>query len=196
MKVCSRCKTEQPLENFWNQSRYPDWLRKWCRKCEAIYYQQTKNNSSVRESKRKADIKYHKKNRELICLKGRTRHKQNKEYDNFVCNQWYKNNRDYVLNVYIKINSEQFRVRSAERRALKVTQSDWTVNQECLNYLWLNQNGCCAMCWCDLSQLPSNKRNLDHIYPISKWWLHSIYNLQRTCQRCNFSKWAKIIETA
>jgi 5-methylcytosine-specific restriction endonuclease McrA len=31
-------------------------------------------------------------------------------------------------------------------------------------------------------------RHLDHIFPLSKWWLHTINNLQWLCVKCNLSK--------
>ena len=183
---------ELDIKEFWKQSRYPDWLRKRCRKCEAEYYQQTKNNLSIRESKRRADRKYYSTHKEYRNRISNERHRNNKEYANSKNRDRYVANKDYVLNVYVKINLDRYRLHSAKRRALKVTQWDWTITKNSIDELYTKQNHLCAICWCDLDILPSNKRHLDHIYPISKWWLHSLDNLQWTCQRCNCSKWAKI----
>ena len=47
----------------------------------------------------------------------------------------------------------------------------------------------CKICNCNLKEC---EYHLDHIIPLSKWWLHTILNVQRLCQKCNIVKQDKI----
>lgn len=49
------------------------------------------------------------------------------------------------------------------------------------------QKWICPVCDIDITY----KYHLDHIYPLCKWWEHSIYNIQLLCPECNMSKWWK-----
>ena len=42
----------------------------------------------------------------------------------------------------------------------------------------------CQYCWCDCLDW-SHKITLDHILPVSAWWLNSFSNLVVACSRCN-----------
>jgi len=90
----------------------------------------------------------------------------------------YKYKKSHIWRLsYIAYNSK--------RRALIKTTSDWTITKEALDLLFNNQWWKCNYC--------NNTKNLhlDHIKPISKWWPHSINNVQWLCQSCNLTKWNK-----
>ena len=76
-----------------------------------------------------------------------------------------------------------------KRRQLE-QYSDNSVTQESLDDMLLNQNSLCNVCKCNIESRSS--RHLDHIYPISRWWLHTISNLQWLCITCNLSKSNKL----
>jgi 5-methylcytosine-specific restriction endonuclease McrA len=38
---------------------------------------------------------------------------------------------------------------------------------------------------------PLQEYHIDHIIPLSKWWPHSIWNIQILCPFCNMSKYNK-----
>jgi 5-methylcytosine-specific restriction endonuclease McrA len=69
------------------------------------------------------------------------------------------------------------------------TSSDWTINLNSINKIIEEQSWLCKNCWIDIK----NNYHIDHIYPISKWWLHSIDNIQILCPSCNMKKSNKII---
>ena len=117
---------------------------------------------------------YYKKNSHKILSKNKERYFNNKD----TYNKWYKN--------YQK--SEKYKAaRSYNYLRIKETD-DWSINYESLNSLKLKQDNKCAICSCDLLWSGTNKAELDHIYPVSKWWEHIISNVQWTCRLCNRKK--------
>lgn len=88
--------------------------------------------------------------------------------------EWYYNNKH---NVILKKNIRK-------RRIEKV--SDWTVTYNNINIKLDLQNNKCIYCKSILIE-----KHLDHIHPISKWWLHTIWNVHWTCPSCNLRKWTK-----
>ncbi len=164
MKVCSKCKQEQPLESFYKNKRYYDWFLPWCKCC------------MLEHNRSKQQIQNKKERRKENNIKQRAYFK--KHYYKDLCKS--------------RIVA---RIKAWKRRVLIDNTFDGTVTLEYLEFLMLNQNHSCAICSCDLLELDKSAIHLDHIIPLSKGWAHSIYNLQRTCQHCNCSKWAKIIES-
>ena len=90
--------------------------------------------------------------------------------------------------------SEQFRLWKLNyrhrRRQIIRTTSDWTVTQTALDELLASQSCKCPLCWIDISE--RSERHLDHVIPLSKWWLHTISNLQWLCPKCNMKKSNKL----
>lgn len=52
----------------------------------------------------------------------------------------------------------------------------------------------CALCGCNLLDLPSKSRHLDHIVPLSKGGSNGPENLQPACQPCNNRKASRLPE--
>jgi len=76
--------------------------------------------------------------------------------------------------------------RSRERaKAYNVIIED--IGIKAIEKLLMKQSFECAECWKDLSD--RNKRHLNHIKPLAKWWIHWIDNLQWLCIKCNLEKW-------
>lgn len=80
------------------------------------------------------------------------------------------------------------KINNAKRRAKKKFTQDWTVTKQFIEWLFIVQDYKCNLCWCDITI----KYHIDHIYPLSKWWLHTANNIQLLCKHCNLSKWNKI----
>lgn len=83
-----------------------------------------------------------------------------------------------------------YKVNDKHKRRQIEQYSDNSVTQESLDDMLLTQNSLCNICKCNIENRSS--RHLDHIYPISRWWLHTITNLQWLCVTCNLSKSNKL----
>lgn len=81
---------------------------------------------------------------------------------------------------------EYYRLYNANKRAKKRTLSDGTITLSALSIILVQQGWKCNICNLDIKERKS--RHLDHIYPISKWWMHSINNVQWLCCKCNLQK--------
>ena len=104
--------------------------------------------------------------------------------------EYYLSNKDKWKNCWKYIptekNRERNRIQRAKRRALVKTIDDRTITYKSTQEILLKQNNKCVYCSLDITNRDS--RHLDHIHPISKWWPHSINNVQWLCCRCNLKK--------
>ncbi len=80
MKICRRCKTEQPTNNFRAHKQTSDNLQTYCKGCQSEYA--AEYNDQNREKRKALRREYYLKNKEHII--GKTL-------------EWQKNNRDKVL---------------------------------------------------------------------------------------------------
>lgn len=108
--------------------------------------------------------------------------------------EYYINNKDAILNCvkrYKKTNKYKLYKKNDKHKRRQLEQySDNSVTQESLDDMLLTQNSLCNICKCNIEHRSS--RHLDHIYPISRWGLHTITNLQWLCISCNLSKSNKL----
>lgn len=108
----------------------------------------------------------------------------------------YNNKKDEIRRKQIEYSQtenrkELIRIYKSNRRALVKNTSDGTITLKNTKNLLKEQGYKCNYCKVDISD--RNIRHLDHIYPLSKWWIHSIYNTQWLCCRCNLEKYNKLI---
>lgn len=103
---------------------------------------------------------------------------------------YYSNNKDKWINCWKYRTNEKakeyYRVYWQNKRAKKRYLSDGTINVLSISELLQKQNNKCNICSKDISK--RIERHLDHIYPLSKWWPHSISNVQWLCCKCNLQK--------
>ena len=117
---------------------------------------------------------YYKKNSKRILNRNHLWCRNNKDkYD-----MWY---RWYQL-------SQRYKLSRKVRYGQKKTSSDWTINFITLTALKIKQENKCAICSRELVRDIKWQTELDHIKPISRWWHHTIGNVQRTCRTCNRRK--------
>ena len=65
--------------------------------------------------------------------------------------------------------------------------SDWTITKQSLESILIRQDYSCNLCGCNISSI----KEKDHIIPLSKWWKHTITNIQFVCPKCNLKKASK-----
>lgn len=163
IKTCTKCLLELDISNFSPLIRW--WHKPRCKSCQRQYYYD--NKESIKVYRKEYSKTYIPSNEVLERRRLRNRlYKQTEKY------KLYKHNDKH------------------KRRQL-VKYSDNSVTQESLDDMLLTQNSLCNICKCHIE--PRSSRHLDHIYPISRWWLHTISNLQWLCVSCNLSKSNKLI---
>lgn len=190
MKVCKKCLVNKPYKDFWKHSISKDWLRNICKECRkkewSLYY---KNNKEKRKD-------YYKNNKEKILNKNREWHENNKDKHKNLMKKWEENNKEKRKEIKKKFNQTSKwkisnRLKCAKRRKRKIW---WdlpsNISYKYIEYLLKEQNYKCAISW---QCLIKNWYHIDHIIPLSKWWLHSIENIQLLAPKINISKWNKIL---
>ena len=142
---------------------------------------------------------YYIKNKEKILSQLREYRQNNKDYFKQYNKEYNIINHDKLSEqrkIYYKKYSQTDKakelkiLREWKRRAIKKSTEDGTININTTTNILNEQWWICNYCWLDI--MDRNIRHLDHIYPLSKWWKHSINNVQRLCSTCNLIKWSKI----
>lgn len=144
------------------------------REYHKLYYKNNKSKWS--KTSKEYNKKYYQDNKEAISKRWREYYIKNIEQRKLASKEYRKKNKEYYLAYK----------RWRETRILD--SNDNTITQDNLMLLLDHQKNKCSICWCNLKY---NKKHLDHIIPISKWWIHSIFNVQRLCAKCNLEKSSK-----
>ena len=203
MKKCNKCNILLSFDNFYKDINTKDGYKCRCKICYQKYKnikkinEWKKNNKNKIIEKRLNNKEYYKEYMRKYRLKDKYI-EYNKEYW-----KWYriKNHATRLqysrmyFNTYI--GKENNRLYASKRRKLAKLTDDWTINYKNTQSLLKKQNNKCNMCWCELnlSYWITRKidwKHIDHIIPLSKWWRHSIDNIQWLCYKCNMSKSNKL----
>lgn len=177
---------------FWVSSSTKDWLRHRCKPCRKEY-----------------SSEYYKKNKDKISIRWKKYYKENKESILNKNKQWYQNNKDKHLQLTYKrrannpdvskeikkryIISEKWRIKNrlwcANRRARK---NNWDlphhISYRQIKDIMVKQWWECAITW----EALWDNFHIDHITPLSKWWKHTIDNIQLTTPSANMKKWNRL----
>lgn len=108
-----------------------------------------------------------------------SRYEKNKEYEKEY-NKKYRKTEQWIIGI---------KIRNHKYRAQKISTYDWTITKQFIKWLLINQKYKCNICSISIK----DKYHIDHIYPLSKWWLHTASNIQILCRHCNLCKWNKIL---
>lgn len=175
-KKCTTCWIEKELNCYWKHKISKDWFRNICRDCRKIetkkYRVKYKDKEKLRHSI------YYNNNTTCILL-------QNNNWKNLNKESIKRQNKSYRDS-----HKEEARIYKHNRRLREWSTNDWTITIKSLEELLFLQYNKCALCGLDISN--REDRHMDHIYPLSRWWNHSIHNIQWLCIKCNLSKWNTI----
>lgn len=182
-KFCNKCSSIKSIEDFWVESRAKDGRRSTCRTChrEVQNIWENKNKEKRVASAKEWELVNRDKrnnqrndrrrvNRDIVCKKERERYHTDQEYR--------------------RKKIERASIQTYKRRLMEQERDDGTLNINATSVLFDEQWWACNHCGIDLLD---TKKHLDHIVPISKWWMHSIYNVQWLCVKCNLFKWNRFI---
>jgi 5-methylcytosine-specific restriction endonuclease McrA len=177
IKTCSRCHEDKPVSDFGFNDHSRDGRSPVCRRCDSARASLWGKLNPEKEKARRA-------RRDPEKVKARTR-------------RWIQEH----LAAYRQKCKERQRkyyadrpwagaVKNARRRALKQHNSvvDTRAIAEFTRSVYTAKKIICY--WCRVP-VPTGKRTIDHIIPLSKGGPHVEWNLCCSCGSCNSKKWAK-----
>lgn len=205
MKTCSKCKIEQPHENFHKESASKDGLRSSCKACSKIYC------DANRDRRRAASKAYRTANPEKVKAAQKAHYKANIEKINACSKAWndanadktkarnrawndanpekskarFKNWRDKNPERYAELK----KINEQKRRALK-KGCEGSLSKGLFSKLFILQRGKCPICKAELSNIKP-KSPLDHIMPLALGGQNVDSNIQILCRICNSKKHSK-----
>lgn len=195
MKICTRCKTSKPFSDF-SIAKTKDWYHCYCIDCNREHQKEwkEKNKEKVKAYMVWYQKWYYQKRKEKIDEKNKKWAKNNPEkmkeyFDRYIEKPWVREKRNLKTSEWWKNNPENNRQRCNRRRNLINSTSDWTIDKSSLQYVLYMQEFRCNICWCDIRW----NAEKDHIIPLSRWWKHTIWNIQYLCWLCNRKKWTSIL---
>jgi hypothetical protein len=164
MKVCTSCKQEQPVDNFYKAAS----KCKPCHKAYAIAWSKA-NPDRVKKSWKKSNKKrwVDQKQDKDYMLKKTLYFQANSDKRTKTASEWNKKNKD------------RFAIHVANSKNKRKGVKTYKILDKEFRRLY---SSCCSFCG------SKNKITMDHIIPISRGGNHSVGNLQPLCQSCNSSK--------
>ena len=171
LKICKKCLIEKSLDRFSINWKY---IKNICKDCSNKYSKNHYNDN--KEEYNISHKEYYYSNKDKVLTKQKITYYKNRDIKLKKCKE-YKSSEVWKMNS--KISSHKRRI------IINWYWNDWTVTLDNINNKLIEQNFNCAYCWCDLKLI---QKHLDHIHPLSKWWTHSIDNVQWTCATCNLKK--------
>lgn len=179
-RICSACKLDLPLLNFYKNSSSNDGLMKRCKSC----CDQWRLNNPDRALK--SVIKYHAKNKESISIQRKEYRQKNLEIFKDKDREKYKLNREENLKVraeYQKRYPDRCNAVQAKRRATKLNATPNWANPKAIQLIYKQAK--------DLEKQTGLKYHVDHVVPLVSdkvCGLHCEANLQILTAQENLSK--------
>ena len=167
--------------------RYREANRDAVRECDRRWYEA--NRDAVRERKRRR----YEANRDAVRERHRRYYEANRDAVRERHRRWREANREAALECdrrWREANRDRVRTHYANRRARKRAAHIETVDYQ---EIYQRDNWTCQLCGVDLKDRPG-EIHVDHIVPLARGGLHYRANLWTTCQTCNLSKGAKLVE--
>jgi len=116
-----------------------------------------------------------------IRLRAQKKYKSEKSKYRERSYRWRIENREVYL--------AQHRIHQFNRISQTKAQSDGTVDEDFLKQIYGTEN-----CYYCNRATPDDERTLEHVIPLSRGGLHSVYNIEMACINCNSGKQHKTIE--
>ena len=199
-KICSKCKIEKDLEEFYKDSRSKDGKQSMCKTCIKKYYKDNKperlkyhreyrEQSHIKEKQSKYTKEWREKNKEKLANYKKEWAAKNKDKLAEKRRTYYEKNKEH-LKLYQKIyySTEkgkllQKTIGYKKRLNKKLTINSLSVPEQ--NIILFLQNYKCISCNKYFDEL---EPTLDHIIPLSAGGNLTKQNTQILCRACNSKK--------
>jgi recombination endonuclease VII len=166
LKVCSKCGTEQPIENFGYHARAKDKLDGVCPACKREYYHRLKSADPAAYNEKQKARRWL---RPDYFIRERARTAAYRARPEIIARVRERHAK------YRAENKEKIRIQQAEYRRthpglmLKLArQRKYGASPETMKSLERRQNGKCAGCYTPLSGLSERKIHVDHCHATGK----------------------------
>jgi len=183
-KLCKRCDTVKPIEQFRKDKRKKSGHGSYCKPCSSDIAKAWQRNNP--EKRKARDEAWYAKNQarkaatdamRLPAYRNRRREidatrwaSQTLEQRRERWNSWYRANREHSL-----------RYKRTQRIIRRSSDADWTLFPESLEYVQLISLDPCVYCG-------KAAQAVDHIVPVAKSGTGEWSNLAPACMSCNSSK--------
>lgn len=175
VKVCTKCKVEQPETNFSKDHHTADGLQYTCKYCAKAYAEDHKEQRN----------KYNKQYRVGHNEESRVYYKAHKEAKLQQSKLWFENNKDATRKTHAtwrKAHPEVTRVYNQSRRAKKA-ELDSTLTTAQWKHILNEFNNTCAYCGAG-----DKKLHQEHFISVTAGGEYTHDNIIPACQSCNSSK--------
>jgi 5-methylcytosine-specific restriction endonuclease McrA len=194
-KICTKCKIEKPVSEFYKDKSRRDGLTYQCKRCydkrKRIYYENNKIKVAEQtriyhaENKQRINERHrisYTENKQEKCERSRKYNEEHKDDVAERSRKWQKNNPEKVKLISRKANHK--------RRALK---RNATIEEFSPIEVLERDNYICQICGIKTrpdfkNQFHPKYPNLDHVVPLSLGGEHSRKNTQCLCRQCNIEK--------
>ena len=183
-KVCTKCKTWQPVAQFRPRNLSLDGYDSNCREChnESSRRWRANNKKRVaelnrefyeanREDRKAYHRQYHREHQEYFREKILEFRRENESYHRDYIREWSRRNPD-------KVKAHDNARRAAKRSGGRFTAGEWAALKQRYDYH-------CLRCG---RREPEIRLSADHVIPLSKGGINTIDNIQPLCMPCNTSK--------
>lgn len=195
-KVCSRCKEEKSLGDFYKDARKKDGLYPHCKSCHnklTTDYERRRyaSDSEFRQRKQAANQRWAAKNPDKV-IAYRT-NEEFKDHRREYMRDWRDEHEEH-LRVYDRSYKQNNRPQRAENQARRNARKRLATIEPVDFDEILERDGL----WCYLcqSEVEPDDIHFDHVVPLSKGGMHTMDNIRVTHSVCNLRKGDRLLEVA
>ena len=213
-KVCTKCKIEKSLTEYYKDKNRKDGVRPDCKECncasrkkwreenpekvKAIWKKYREENPEKVKASRK---KYYQENPEKVKASRKKYYEENAEKERARQKIYRKTHREKERARHKKYyqenpekERERLRLKESKRRAQKLDTQVEKITPSLLKEYWIKKGIDPQRCYHCNKTFEGLYEHLDHYYPLSKGGGHIKENLVPSCEHCNRTKGNKTPE--
>ena len=121
-KVCTKCKEEKELSEFYKNKSKKCGLERGCKSCKAVYDKEYSKNNKEKIKQRGRD--YREKNKDKLKERRKKYHEANKETENKKSSEYYAKNKEKI-----SLQSKHYRNKNRDRRKKYIREYTYDKSQ-------------------------------------------------------------------